>query len=76
MRPQSIKSRVFLQSGVKAWTNIHTRTARTPAGKPLVAIDYTAVGTTVTLTPDAARALADRIHAAADKAEQKGTNHA
>lgn len=77
MRQQSIKCRIFLEeSKVKAWSNIRTRTARTPLGKPLVAIDHTAVGTTATLTPDAARALADRIHAAADKAEQEGMTNA
>lgn len=65
-RRESIKSRVQIDGTIRAWSNITVTHARTDRGKPLTALTFPSLQVTATLTPEATRALADRLHDVAD----------
>ena len=68
-RRESIKSRVRIGGITRAWSNITVKRTQTHSGKPLTALTFPALQVTATLTPEATRALADRLHDVADVQE-------
>lgn len=65
-RRDSIKSRVQIDGTVRAWSNVTVTHTRTHSGKPLTILTFPSLRVTATLTPEATRSLADRLHDVAD----------
>ncbi|GEM_PF-3426321 len=65
-RRESIKSRVRIGGTTRAWSNLTVGYGSSPTGKPLTVLKFPSLEVTATLTPEATRALADRLHDVAD----------
>lgn len=68
-RRESIKTRVQIDGTVRAWSNITVKHTRTHKGKSLTILTFPSLHVAATLTPEATRALADRLHDVADMQE-------
>lgn len=68
-RRESIKSRVRIGGITRAWSNLTVGYGSSPTGKPLTVLKFPSLEVTATLTPEATRVLADRLHDMADVQE-------
>lgn len=76
MRQPTVKAR-YLSEVETRWVNLPVKITENHAGEPFLTVRLGGTGAVLSMKPEEARRLADKLHDRLDEIDnQKGTNHA